>query len=612
MRRESAWGWGFVVACAVTGLSRGQTTTRASVDWLGLQGSSDSYRPAISADGRRVAFESITPTFVLGDTNGWRDIFVRDRETGATVRASVHTSGLQANGHCSNAAISADGRMVAFESIASSLVTGDTNGFRDVFVRDLQAGVTVRVSVDSAAVEGDGNSSFPSISASGRFVAFESLAGLVPGDTPGTVDIFVHDRDPDANGVFDEGNGTTVRASVDSAGVAANGLVFDPSISADGRFVAFASQATNLVAGDTNGVGDVFVHDTLTGATIRASVDSAGNEGNGHSTYVSLSADGSTVAFESMATNLAGSDANGASDIFVRRLVAGETACVSADIHGIQGEGTSRAPSLSADGRRVAFYSFADSLVPGDTNGWRDVFVHDLDAKTTTRASVDDEGVQENGAAFAPVLSGDGYLVAFESQASNLVDNDTNAAVDVFVRDWEQPPVVAGCFGDATQAACPCHNFGLAGHGCANSATSGGAVLSERGTRRLSEDTWILTASGELPSPLSGFFQCTTLVAPFQEGDGLLCLGGNMKRLYLVTGADGVVSAPSGGAPSISAQSAIAGDPIAPGSTRHYQVIYRDPAVGFCASQPGGPVGSIADLRNVFNSTNTLSATWSP
>ena len=201
----------------------------------------------------------------------------------ATTRVSVDSSGAQSDGSSSASSISADGRFVAFDSDATNLVDGDTNGFADIFVHDRQTDKTTRVSVRSDGTEGNGSSYNPSTSADGRFVAFDSNAtNLVTGDTNGWYDIFVRDRQM----------ATTARVSVDSAAAQGNGNSGGASISGDGRYVAFQSDATNLVTGDTNGRVDIFVHDRQTGTTDRVSVDSAGTEGNGSSKYPSISATG--------------------------------------------------------------------------------------------------------------------------------------------------------------------------------------------------------------------------------------------------------------------------------------------------------------------------------
>ena len=343
-----------------------------------------------------------------------------------TKRISLSSTGAQGDGDSRAASISADGRFVAFESSATNLVGNDTNGKEDVFVRDRRTGKTRRFSVSSAGAQGDGDSRAPSISANGRFVAFRSAAtNLVGGDTNASLDVFVGDRR----------TGKTKRVSVSSAGVQGNSFSESPSISADGRFVAFESAATNLVGNDSNGFRDVFVRDRRGGRTKRVSVSSAGAEGNNESRQASISADGRFVAFRSDATNLVGNDTNGFRDVFVHNLERGKTKRVSVSSAGAQGKGDSSAPSpMSADGRFVAFDSAATNLVGGDTNGFSDVFVRDRRTGKTRRFSVSSTGAQGNGDSFAPSISADGRFLAFESSASTLVGGDNNGALDVFVR----------------------------------------------------------------------------------------------------------------------------------------------------------------------------------
>ena len=342
------------------------TTERVSVATDGTQANDESGAPCISADGRFVAFWSDATNLVARDTNGLTDIFVYDRETGATERVSVTAGGAQATGGgCSWAAINADGRYVAFSSAATNLVAGDTNGSRDIFVHDCESGATERVSVDSAEGQAGNESDFVSISGDGRYVAFDSVAnGLVSADYNGVWDVFVRDRTA----------GTTQRVSVAGAATEGNDVSGYPHISADGRYVAFESYATNLVTGDSNGVVDVFVRDRTAGATSRVSVTSAGIQANGSSETASVSGDGQYVAFYSDATNLVSGDTNGVLDVFVRDRLGGTTRRVSVDASGWQGNGDSGIPSLSADGKFVTFTSRATNLVPGDTNSCDDVF----------------------------------------------------------------------------------------------------------------------------------------------------------------------------------------------------------------------------------------------
>ena len=228
---------------------------------------------------------------------------------------------------------------------------------------------------------------------------------------------------------------TIERVSVASDGTQANDWSTRPAISADGRYVAFESQATNLVPGDTTGLGDVFVHDRDTGETKRVSIASDGTPGNGVSFTPSISDGGRYVAFGSAASNLVPSDSNGTDDVFVYDRETEETERVSVPSKGGQGDRVSYGPFINADGRYVAFESQATNLVPGDTNGWGDVFVYDRETRETELVSLAFDGAQGNDISFDPSISADGRHVAFWSFAINLVPGDTNGKADVFVRD---------------------------------------------------------------------------------------------------------------------------------------------------------------------------------
>ena len=331
--------------------SQTSVTERVSVDSSGNEGDDASRVDpgAISADGRYVAFTSWASNLVLGDANGFSDIFVRDRQTGTTERVTTGSSGSYF------ASISADGRYVVFVSSYN------------VFVYDRQTGAKTNIGTIT-------NGQRPAMSADGRYIGFASGASnLVPDDTNGKTDLFVRDR----------GTWAVERVSVDSSGGQSNDYSGDPAISADGRYLSFMSAASNLVSGDTNGVADIFVRDRQTGTTERVSVDSSGNQGLGDSKWWNaISADGRYVAFYSEANNLVPGDTNFTGDTFLRDRQAATTQRVSVDSAGNQThiQGSSNYLTMSADGRFVAFQSYAMNLVPGDTNGQQDVFVRDRGA----------------------------------------------------------------------------------------------------------------------------------------------------------------------------------------------------------------------------------------
>ena len=294
-----------------------------------------SFATSLSSDGRYVAFESTAPDLVAGDTNGVSDVFLRDRAAGTVELVSVSSSEAQGSGVSFAPRVSPDGRFVVFESAAPNLVTGDTNGRTDIFLRDRQAGTTVRVSVGAGGVGGNFDSYLASVSADGRYVAFQSIASnLVAGDTNGVSDVFVRDLQ----------SGTTSRVSVGAGG--AQGTGGDSTlarISADGRYVVFQSAATNLVAGDTNAALDVFVRDRQTGTTTRVSVTNGGAQANAASGEAQISSDGRYVVFTSTGTSLVAGDTNGLSDVFVRDRQAGTTSRVSLLSGGGQADGASSA-----------------------------------------------------------------------------------------------------------------------------------------------------------------------------------------------------------------------------------------------------------------------------
>lgn len=424
--------------------AQAQVTTRASVADNEAQGNGDSpdVGARISGNGQYVAFRSVATNLVgLGvDTNGYSDVFVRDLIGGTTTRVSVADGifGAQAvGGDSNNPSISADGRFVAFTSHATNLVAGDTNGKSDVFVRDTVLETTTRVSVAWDGVEGNFESDSSAISADGQIIAFRSLAtNLVPGDTNAYSDVFVRAA------------GTTTLVSVATDGLSGgngqSGLT-QTAVSADGSTVGFSSSASNLVASDTNGaVSDVFIRKN--NATTLISKTTTGLQGQSGSYSVALSTDGSIAAFTSY-NNMVNGDTNGELDVFVRDTNnTGTTTRVSiaSGANGAQGNRASGNSNgwgiaISGDGTKVAFQSLATNLVKKDTNGFEDIFLRNRSTNSTTMVSVTPSGGLANGSSgglntCGVSMSADGVSVMFCSYATNLVTGDTNGFMDVFVR----------------------------------------------------------------------------------------------------------------------------------------------------------------------------------
>ena len=424
--KYGAWGIALVV-CSGTLAEAQNTTTRVSVATGGTQatggGALASLFADVSDDGRYVAFTSTATNLVAGDTNGVQDIFVHDRQTGTTTRVSLGPGGVQANGPSAGQSISGDGRLVAFQSGATNLVAGDTNGLADDFVHDRQTGVTTRVSVATGGAQATGGSSFiTAISANGRFVAFYSSAtNLVAGDTNAVQDVFRHDRQ----------TGTTIRVSVATGGAQAGQGSFGPFISSDGRFVGFYSEAANLVSGDTNAVSDVFIHDVQTATTSRVSVGPGGAQATGESLVGSFSNDGRFVCFESFATNL---EPGGGTGAFIHDRQTGVTSPVAVVPPSAPGADKPTEPKISGNGRFVIFGTMA-ALAVDDTNGQGDVYMRDLQTSATTRVSVATDGGQGNAFSGTGSINENGTVIAFPSSSTSLVSGDTNGAWDIFARN---------------------------------------------------------------------------------------------------------------------------------------------------------------------------------
>lgn len=440
------------------------TTNRISYNPAGGMFDLLSYIPAISGDGRYVAFvssvlypeikqASVVPTYRT-------DVFIRDTLTGTTSLVSATLDGTSPLADSvgdsllgGSIAISGDGRYVVFASDSAKLVANDNNFSTDFFVRDRLTNTTRIVSVDSderqAQYDSDAANRLSTsgtggvaISADGRFIAFASNAfNLVPNDTNKQDDIFVRDMV----------TGTTEIISTNSQGnrTEATGSSTEPDISDDGRYVVFQSISSKLVPDDTNIDFDIFVKDRQTGKTTRVSTDSAGRQG----TYTtdadtgvgafspSISGDGRYVAFRSRFNNLVPGDTNGYNDIFVKDLQTNQIRLVSTDSAGNPSNGTSYDPVISSDGRYVAFASAASNLVENDVLGAPDVFIKDLQTGVTIRVSVNSQGMQAMDGLFGtkssrPSISADGRFVAFVSNGANLANDGFERRTDqVFIRD---------------------------------------------------------------------------------------------------------------------------------------------------------------------------------
>lgn len=520
---------------------------RVNVNSSGDQANDFSRLPRISANGRYVVFESDADNLVAGDTNESDDIFRHDLQTGETIRVSLVDNGtLESPAGGRSPSISSDGDRVAFTS-ASNLVGDDFNDLTDAYVRIISSSDTTRVSTDPAFADPDGTTNQVEISGDGLWVALESQAtNLVPGDGNGLTDIFLRNissgitsrlpalggADPDAaadlndistdgqvviftstatnyvagatNGLadtfaYDASAGLVELISANPLGDEGNGRSQVGAVSGAGRYVAFESDASDLIAGDSNASGDIFLHDRQTGGTSRVSVTSGGAQVAGFNFSACISPSGAILAFTTTSNELFPGDINVANDIVIHARIAGTTELGSLSGPGgpyplIPGSSASRAGSLSDDGRfavfssravnllgiesrlidliyrvdldtgtvthvteaiaggpgdgfnsaghslnvtgtRVAFSSRSTNLVAADGNGFDDVFVRDMALNMTRRVSLDSAGGEVGGASLNPEISGDGTAVVFESDAPDLVSGDINGVMDIFVHE---------------------------------------------------------------------------------------------------------------------------------------------------------------------------------
>jgi Tol biopolymer transport system component len=394
---------------------------------------------AVSADGRFVAFESrstnLGSDLVDPQQQPVEQIYLRDTQTGATTLVSRAADGLPGDGDSANPAVSPDGGYVAFESAATNLSAEDDDSVTDVFLYEVATGVTTLVSRAADGSTANGGSYAPAVSENGTFVAFESDADNVSNEDVDSVrNVFLRDMVAGTNTLVSRAKGLN--------GAAGDGDSFDPSISKDGRRIAFASNADNIFDDDRDVFTNVYVYEPqfklLTHVSRTSTTGTLSDPANGNSTEPVISDGGGFVAFTSTATNLA-PGAGPVSNVYVRDLSARSTELASrADsAGGAPGTGASSAPSISGDGLQVAFASEADNLNPVDDDSVSNVFVRNVAYSTTSlvsRANGTTGAPAAGGGSFSPAISRAGDYVAFTSDADNLSADDDDTFTNVFVR----------------------------------------------------------------------------------------------------------------------------------------------------------------------------------
>lgn len=403
-----------------------QAMERASVSNTQAQANGNSYMVGSSPDGRYVVFDSMASNLVPGDNNGQRDVFIRDRSLGTIERVSVGPAGIESPYLNRAPSVSADGRYVSFET-KGPLLSGSSVGIFQIYRRDRVNGVTELVSASSSGLAGNSFSSRSSISADGRYVLFYSRANnLVVGDNNGVQDIFLKDMQ----------TGALETISLGASGVRGNDHSFEAAMSSDARFISFTSMATNLTGSTIPRQRHVYLRDRQTSTTRLLSRSATGSLANQPAYSPTLSDDGRYVVYYSKASNLTAGTGGSILQIIQHDTQSGDTVLLSRDAAGIEGDDLSYSPSISADGRFVAYTSFAKNLVDVDNNGVSDVLLWDRQNNETTIISQSESGQLGNGAAIGtPALSRSGNSIAFSTYADNLIESDTNNVADIFVRD---------------------------------------------------------------------------------------------------------------------------------------------------------------------------------
>lgn len=413
---------------------------RMSVNVSGQQANGASFKPAFSPDSTKIAFESDAANLLPSGLNGERQIIIKDIASGQITLVSSNASGQAANADCLDMEFSPDGHKMVFESDATNLVAGVTNGKRHVYMKDLDTGVVTLISSNTAGAAGNQNSGDPMFSPDGTKVVFSSISSnFAAGDnnlSSGGRDIFIKDL----------ATGVTSLVSSDANGNIGNGNGDDPSWSFDGKSVIFWSSASNLVPGGTNGVEQVYIKNIQTGAVRLVSVDNAGDQSNGYNNDPSFTPDNKMITYWSDASDILPGDTNAKSDIVLYNLATNKVSIGSANAQGVIGNGSSQDPLFTADGKYLTMKSTSSNFDPAANNDKYQIFVKDMTTGEMELLSTNNQGVQGNDSSDDPIFSDNGKYVAFESFATNFVSGDTNGKLDIYMArvtlvDSETPPI---------------------------------------------------------------------------------------------------------------------------------------------------------------------------
>lgn len=395
-------------------------TEAVSVDSSGNYPNNTVQGIASSGDGRYIVFESNATNLVPNDTNNARDIFLRDTVNNTTTRVSIASDGAQANSDSFGEDVSYDGRYVVYSSYASNLVSNDTNGKYDIFMYDTQNHTTTRVTQTSGGTQANAASSYPVVSADGRFVAFDSEAFNLdssittdPNQQPAGQQVFVKDM---ATGAINDVSNV--------AGVRINGMAFVSSISCDGGIIGFSSKASNLTPNDTNGYEDAFIANRVNGSNIITNLTA---NGNGDSGTTAVSCNGNQVLIGSSANNLVSGDTNGYLDGFVYDRLSQSLKRVSLTSTGSEANAAVNPVGISDDGRFIAIASSATNMVPSyPSTASGAVYIKDMRDGTLQAVNIKSDGTIANGSVGLTAMSADGQYISYLTSTTDLISGISN------------------------------------------------------------------------------------------------------------------------------------------------------------------------------------------